>query len=455
MKWLTDTIAGRTMLVLLLGIGGVLLLANILYEIGFEKELKARDAARLADRLLVLKQTIGRLPPEERDDAAHSLSGGPIEVHWSKDPLANPGGTRDDLARDLRARLLASAPDLDGDRLILGSSPELPDLHKGQKPQDHLHTTLISLGLEDSSWINVSLTTLQGSRLSSPSFLFTLLAMSLGVGAVSILMARWLTRPLSDLTAATNLQFAGGSANAVPETGTREVRELGSAINELKRRIGRLLQDRTHMLAAVSHDLHTPLTRLRLRLEDISDDAARSSIEADLNEMEQMLDATLSFLKGEARDEEIQPIDLVAIVETIANDMTDASADVTVDGLRHAVIKGRRLALKRALTNIIQNAVKYGKLARINISDARNSFEITVTDQGPGIPEKDHEAAFAPFHRLEISRSKETGGYGLGLSVAQTIVRAHGGEIALQNLSPNGLSVGIRLPKTGGPNPST
>ena len=449
MRWLTDTIAGRTILVLLLGIGGVLLLSNILYEIGFERELKSRDAARLADRLIVLKQSIGRLPSQQRDDAAHALSGGPIEVHWSEVPLANPGGTPDRLALDLKSRLLSHAPELAGEKLIVGSSPELPETHKGQNSTDHMHTTLISLGLEDTSWINVSLATLQGARLSSPSFLFSLLAMSLGVGAVSLLMARWLTGPLGELTAATHSQFGGIAANPVPETGTREVRALGSAINELQRRIGRLLQDRTQMLAAVSHDLHTPLTRLRLRLEEIGDEAARTSIEADLNEMEQMLDATLSFLKGEAQDEEAQSIDLVAIIETIANDMTDASADVQVDGLRHAVIKGRRLALKRAFTNVIQNAVKYGKLARIRVLDADPCYEISVADEGPGIPEKDQEAAFSPFHRLESSRSKETGGYGLGLTVTRTTIQAHGGEVTLANLAPKGLRVTIRLPKAG------
>ncbi len=450
MKWLTDTIAGRTILVLLLGIGGVLLLSNILYEIGFERELKSRDAARLADRLIVLKQSIGRLPSNQRDDAAHALSGGPIEVHWSEVPLANPGGTPDQVALDLKSRLLSHAPELAGDKLIVGSSPELPETHKGQKSADHTHTTLISLGLEDASWINVSLATLQGSRLSSPSFLFSLLAMSLGVGAVSLLMARWLTGPLSELTSATHSQFGGVAANPVPETGTREVRELGSAINELQRRIGRLLQDRTQMLAAVSHDLHTPLTRLRLRLEEIGDELARTSIEADINEMEQMLDATLSFLKGEAHDEEVQPIELVAIIETIANDMTDASADVQVDGLRHAVLKGRRLALKRALTNIIQNAVKYGTAARISVLDAGSTYEVVVEDEGPGIPEKDQEAVFTPFLRLETSRSKNTGGYGLGLTVARSIIRAHGGDITLKNRASKGLRVSVTLPKIGG-----
>lgn len=450
MKWLTDTIAGRTLLVLLVGIGGVLLLANTLYQLGSVQEQKSRDAARLADRLLVLKEAITRLPAGERDEAAHALSGGPIEVHWSDKPLASPGGTPDPFVVDLKKRLLGHAPDLDESRLILGSSPDVATRHPGRSSSDQHHTTLISLALDDASWINVSVVTLDGPGLSSPSFWISMFAMLVGSAAVSMLMARWLTGPLQSLTDATHTLFAKSGRNPVPEAGTREVKALGSAINALQQRIERLLQDRTLMLAAVSHDLHTPLTRLRLRLEELPEDATKSSFEADLNEMQEMLDATLSFLKGEVEDEPTQTLDLVAVIETIANDMTDAAADVRVEGLRHAVLDGRRLALKRAMTNIMQNAVKYGGSARISIRDAGAQYEVFVEDGGPGIPEKDQEAAFTPFLRLEASRSKGTGGYGLGLSVARSIIRAHGGDIILRNLVPKGLQANVTLPKVGG-----
>lgn len=445
MKWLYDTISGRTILVLVIGIGLVLALSHTLYEIGLEREAKQHDTARLADRLAFLKHTITRLPPAERDAAAHALSGGPIEIHWSLQPLASPGGMTAESADRLRQELLERVPEIANLGFVIGASKE-GDSH-ASKDESPGHVLLISMQLQDGSWVNLSRVTLAGSRFSSLSFWISALIMMAGALVVSALMASWLTRPLSELTNATHRLFATPVPEPIPPRGPKEVRDLSVAFNEMQVRIDQLLTDRTQMLAAISHDLRTPITRLRLRLEENIEEKAKISASSDLDEMEEMIDAALAFLKGEASDEAVQTLDLVAILETITGDMTDAGASVVLSGARHAVMRGRRLSLKRAFTNLIQNAVKYGGGARVAISQDGAAITASIEDDGPGIPEEEMERVFSPFYRLESSRARETGGHGLGLTVARAAIRAHGGEITIANLQPKGLQVRVVIPK--------
>jgi two-component system OmpR family sensor kinase len=446
MKWLYDTIAGRTILVLVIGIGSVLALSHTLYEIGLEREARQHDTARLADRLAFLKQTIMRVPPGERDAAAHALSGGPIEIHWSLQPLASPGGMTAEAADRLQQELVERVPEIAELGLVIGASKE--DESHASKDESPGHVLLISMQLQDGSWVNLSRVMLAGSRFSSPSFWISALIMMAGALVVSALMASWLTRPLSELTNATHRLFATPVPEPIPPRGPKEVRDLSMAFNEMQVRINQLLTDRTQMLAAISHDLRTPITRLRLRLEENIEEKAKTSASSDLDEMEEMIDAALAFLKGEATDEIIQTLDLVAVLETITGDMTDAGAAVSLSGARHAVMRGRRLSLKRAFTNLIQNAVKYGGGASVAISQEGAAITVSIEDDGPGIPEEEMERVFSPFYRLESSRARETGGHGLGLTVARTAIRAHGGEITIANLQPKGLQVRVIVPKS-------
>ena len=224
------------------------------------------------------------------------------------------------------------------------------------------------------------------------------------------------------------------------------MRTLASAINDLQFRIRRLVDDRTQMLAAVSHDLRTPLTRLRLRIESVPDLEARASIQADLNEMEEMIDATLAFLRDDMASETIEHVDLAAILQTIAADTADAGQNVDVRAPQRLVIAGRHLALKRALTNLVQNAVKYGGSALVSVSVDGPSIRVSVRDEGPGIPADKLEAVFEPFYRIEPSRGRRTGGHGLGLTVARSIARAHGGDVVVLNRTPRGLEALLTLP---------
>lgn len=445
MRWLTDTIAGRTILVLVFGFGAVLFASHTVYEFAIDRETRTLNTTRLAERLVFLKRVLLRLPHDQRDAAALSLSGGAIEIHWSLRPLATPGGPSARSTQELRNELLGRNPDLAEHGLIVGISEDAAEAHSTQKPP-HAHVVLISMQLEDKSWINISQVTFTGSRFASRSYWLSVLIFAIGTVALSVLMAGWLTRPLSDLTVASRKLFARMEQKPVPEAGPREVRELGVAINEMQERIKKLIADRTQTLAAISHDIRTPLTRLRLRLESVEDEQFKRGTESDLNDMEGMIDSTLAFLRGEASDEPAQTFDLVTVLDTITNDLTDIDATASLSGDRNAVVRGRRLALKRVFTNVLENAVRYGGSVRTNVTLKHGLVVVVVEDDGPGIPPEEQERVFSPFYRIESSRSLDTGGHGLGLTVAQTIVRAHGGEIKLQNRSPRGLSVTLSFP---------
>lgn len=442
MRYLTDTIAGRAILVLVLGLGSTLFIAQYLYQAASERELMHTNASRVAERILVLADTITSVAPGQRDDTAHRLSGGALELHWSETPLTIRGGQLDATATILRDLLLERAPQLGGRGLIVGTNSALD---AGTEVAQH--TTLLSLNLADGSWLNVTLAKVRPTQFAAPSFLISTLVGAAGVITLAVLLGRWLTRPLERLSESARTLFVDdGSAQGVEEVGTREVRTLAGAINEMHRRIHRLITDRTQMLAAISHDLRTPLTRLRLRANGVADAEARGAFERDINEMEQMIDAALGFLRENSEQEAVAPVDLAAILQTIADDAVDAGQAIEIETPRHLVVRGRHLALKRALANIVGNALKHGGSANIAAHGTASEIVITVADNGPGIPPDKLEAVFEPFFRLDDARSRATGGYGLGLTVARSVARAHGGELTLDNARSGGLVATLRLP---------
>jgi two-component system, OmpR family, sensor kinase len=200
------------------------------------------------------------------------------------------------------------------------------------------------------------------------------------------------------------------------------------------------------MLAAVSHDLKTPITRLRLRVEFVEVEEERAKMSRDLDEMEIMIDQALSFLRGDGRDEEWKLADLSAMLEAIASDLADTGRPIHLTAPAEAVVRCRPLALKRALINLIDNALKYGATARVRLSESPTHFTVEIEDDGPGIPEEEREAVFDPFYRREASRSRDTGGAGLGLTIARTVVRAIGGNVTLGEAESGGLRVEVTVP---------
>jgi signal transduction histidine kinase len=201
------------------------------------------------------------------------------------------------------------------------------------------------------------------------------------------------------------------------------------------------------MLAAISHDLRTPITTLRLRAEFVDDEEARAKILETLDEMQRMIEATLAFAREEAAAEDTRTVDLAALVESLVADLVDLGHEVAFSGPERLAYACRPIGLKRAVRNLIENAIAYGERARVKLEPGALAVRIVIDDDGPGIPEADFERVFAPFVRLEESRSRETGGIGLGMAIARSIVRGHGGDIELANREEGGLKVVISLPK--------
>ena len=218
----------------------------------------------------------------------------------------------------------------------------------------------------------------------------------------------------------------------------------------MQERLGRFIADRTRMLAAIGHDLRTPITSLKLRAELLDDEETRGKMLATLDDMQRMTEATLAFARDDAAAEPVRSVDLEALVASIVDDLADMGKDVTFTASGRVAYPCRSTALRRAITNLIDNATEYGVRARVALADTPSGPTISVEDDGPGIPADKMEEAFKPFVRLEGSRSRETGGAGLGLSIARSIVLAHGGELTLANRPEGGLRADIRLPRIDG-----
>jgi signal transduction histidine kinase len=268
------------------------------------------------------------------------------------------------------------------------------------------------------------------------------------IAAVTAWAVRRMTAPLAGLATAADRLGRDVDAPPLPETGSAEIRRASHAFNTMQTRLRRLVDNRTQMLAAISHDLRTQLMLLRLRTETVEGADERDKMLATIGEMEGMLTATLSFAKDKAANETRRRSDLGALLASIVDDMADAGLPVTfVQSAEAMILECKPQALRRAITNLVDNAIKYGGGARAALAVTSETVEIRIDDTGPGIPEDELARVVQPFYRLEGSRSRDTGGMGLGLAIAASIVEAHGGELRLTNREASGLRASIVLPR--------
>ncbi|HZW22655.1 ATP-binding protein [Noviherbaspirillum sp.] len=280
---------------------------------------------------------------------------------------------------------------------------------------------------------------------------FTLYAVLflLSIGVLAAIVARMTLRPLKQLARAATELGNNIERPPLPERGATEIRQAAAAFNAMQTRIRGHIRQRAQILAAITHDLQTPLTRLRLRLEKVEDAELREKLIGDLTAMQGMVREGLDLARSMDAAGPMQLLDLDSLVDSVCADAVDAGEDVTLEGRSGASLMARPIALRRCLTNLIDNACKYGSFAKISISREGSNVLIAVTDGGPGIPEAEMQNVFEPFYRLEASRSRETGGTGLGLTIARNIAEQHGGSIALRNLPVRGLEVRLTLPCAG------
>ena len=405
-------------------------------------------ASQVAGRLATAARAVADADPARRDEVAHALSMPLLALHWGKQPVVGPeaagtGTPGTTASADLRRRILALAPDLGNVavRLGHGDPPAMPPLLVG------------SVRLRDGSWLNVSAQLDPSAALAPHAALLSTTLMAAGVVAVAVLLLRTLTSPLRRLAAAADAMGRGPEVR-VAESGPEEVRQVAHAFNAMQARMGRLIADRTQALAAVSHDLRTPITRLRLRAGFLADGAAQAAMDADLDEVEAMIEATLAYLGGQDEAEAPGMADLAVLLATLVDAAADAGHVASYGGPDHLPLLLRRLAVKRAFANLLDNALAYGGAARITLAASSAGVQVWVDDDGPGIPDEALECVFEPFRRLEASRNRGTGGAGLGLAITKQAVEREGGTVRLLNRPDGGLRAEVCFPARSGTGPS-
>lgn len=259
-------------------------------------------------------------------------------------------------------------------------------------------------------------------------------------------MTRSITRPLSDLARAAETVGRGGRHVPIEERGAREVRDATRAFNSMQERLQRYLDSRTRVLAAMSHDLRTPLTRLRLRAESIGDETLRTRFTADLDEMNEMVRGALGLFRDLNDDEALEPVDVDALLRQLQAEFAETGGEIRLEGSAGRPVLARPKALKRCLANLLHNAIKYGIRAHVTANDGA-AVTVRIRDEGPGIPAEYLDQVFEPFFRVESSRNRDTGGTGLGLCIARDVAQSHGGSVSLKNHPEGGLEATLVLPR--------
>lgn len=281
----------------------------------------------------------------------------------------------------------------------------------------------------------------------SPDFYQYLLLFLVCIAGLAYAVTRMTIQPLRQLSeAATNL---GDDINHPPlnVSGATELKQASSAFNAMQARIRHQIEQRTHMLAAITHDLQTPITRLRLRIEKVTDQDLRERLVNDLLAMQEMVREGLNLARSIDNPEQRQTVNLDSLIESVVTDATDAGQPVTLEGKSNMSINAQPQALLRCLNNLIDNAIQYGRNAAVSVHQEPNNIAtIRIRDSGSGIPAEELEKVFTPFYRLESSRSRESGGTGLGLTIARNICEQHGGTLTLNNHAEGGLEAVLKLP---------
>ncbi len=404
---------------------------TVLFERASSFELRRDDAERIAENLVLASRAIERASLADRPGVTGALSTRRFVLEWSPPSQRRRGSIG---LANLRAQVVEIQPELAHADLELhletipgrgniGGSLRLPD---GSVLDFRTHAR--------AAW---SLTAGRMASLLVPALLLVSLAW---------LLLRAALDPLRSLVRATR-NLGAGPPNPLPEHGPEEMRELIRAMNEMQHRIHQSLQDRTHTMLAIGHDLKTPLARMRLRLDDGDvDPEVREGLDHDIEEMRLLLDSIQAYVETGGANIPAERIDLAVMVETLVDTAADRGANASYSGLSSLEIMARPVSIRRALSNLIENALHYGGNVRVSLQRDGAAAEITVEDDGPGIPEDRITDALQPFVRLDTARARDTAGMGLGLPIVRKAVRLEGGTLDLRNRAEGGLRATIRLP---------
>jgi signal transduction histidine kinase len=304
--------------------------------------------------------------------------------------------------------------------------------------------------LLDGMWLSVD-STLEPQAVSWPyRALVSAIVLLLAVIGLAWYGVRWVTRPLKTFAQAAEKLGENIDRAPLPEKGPTEVVSAARALNEMQTRLSKYLSDRTRILTAMSHDLKTPITRMRLRAELLEHEVTQAKFKQDLAELEAMVSGTLDYMRGVQDGEPLAAINVNFLLKSLQNDSLELGHAVHIVGQAEVDFVCRPQSLKRCLANLIENAVKYGQVAHVQLIDSETMLQVVIEDEGPGVPASELNTLFEPFYRVEASRSRETGGTGLGLSIARSIAVLHGGTLHAENTEHRGLRLTLDLPRTSG-----
>ncbi len=451
-----QTLSGRVALILVAGMLAAQALTGTIWWESRRSQLLEVPlrllGARAADSLLLLSS----LPPEARAAAVGTLSTQGYQLPLMEDLASAPADAADAMAGDLLADVLARrvGAAVPFHLLALELHGGAETLLTAHEPEAHVR---MLLGLGNGQWLQVQAVEGEAGYPVRPYWaladyvLRIYLLRIIVVVVVALLAVRLAMRPLARMASAADALGKDLKSPPLPLDGPREVRQAAQAFNAMQQRIADGVAERTRFFAAVSHDLRTPVTRLRLRSEMLEPEALRDKFRRDLQEMEAMVTATLDMLTGADARGERQALDINALVQGVAQDLGEAHGV-------HIPITGRALrpldcyphSLRRCLQNLLENALRYGRDAELRISDSDDLLRIDVLDRGPGIAQEQLAQVLEPFYRMEASRNAGSGGFGLGLSIADAVAKAHGGRIVLANREGGGLKAVLHLPRSNG-----
>jgi signal transduction histidine kinase len=393
-------------------------------------------------------------PPDPTIDRGHAQLAAAVQLLGSVSAAERPR---------LYADIARAFPQLDIENLPPGPVPaardlDRPDLRSLHRRLDSSYRIFplardgdnhrVGIALPDGAMISAKLLPdLRQRPFWAGPWVITLLFAIISVSMLGLWAARALTAPLSSIAKAAENFSLNGAAPPLPERGPEEIRSVAKALNRMRERITTLNDDRTKMLAAISHDLRTPITRMRLRSEFIEDDIHRHRMLSDLDQMRSMLESVLSFLRNDRKLEAMTLTDIASTLQLITDQFTDMGHKVIYDGPEHVMATVRPDDLHRSVTNLVENAARFGAVATIRLRVSPDIVTIEVEDDGPGISDARKDVMLEPFVRGDDARNMdETAGFGLGLSIARAVVLAHGGTLSLLDRQPHGLIVRIELP---------
>jgi signal transduction histidine kinase len=463
LRFWPDTLYGRLVLILVVGMfAGQLFTSTIWFETHDNRtlEIPARlFASRLADTVRLLQHA-----PDEttRHAIAAELADQRYRLQWIDTPATAPAGslaqrTVSDLIAGVIHRRLGEPIEV---RLLdvqlrdeTGRHHGILSLFNSRMPSGDFH---LQLRLPQGEWLDVQANEGQAGMLTEPGtlvldYLLRIYLVRLtAVLLLALVAVRFAVKPLKELAKAAEALGRNIHRPPLPVTGPLEVRTAAQSFNSMQEQLSRSLAERTRFLTAVSHDLRSPLTRLRLRMEMLPDAESRERLRGDLDEMEAMVGATLDAVQGVEITEARHEIDINSMLEGLAEDAREAGHDVSVEGRANRPLSGYPRNLKRCLQNLLDNAIRYGGAASIRVSDDDYLLRIVVSDPGPGIADEALlERVFEPYFRVSGSRNGASGGTGLGLTIARSVAAAHGGTLTLRNGAVKGLEATLALPRDG------